>query len=209
MLVSDNVPPYDSHNFKIYYKRRGIRHRPVTELRPQGNAMAWSRWPTRQYWMTRVLEENKTILHFHSKVRHQLKYSWNCSRGLTCHHSQPSPTARTRRPRSETRLPWRRTRETLTRGSKPKTRRLRMGTRSLWPDARPQPRHPNPYKVVNIHQQPLAEEWENIPNPGQVGGAHVQAGGRQPGGGQDMVPARPHLGGRNDPTWYWHRGQRQ
>ena len=40
MLVSDNVPPYDSHNFKIYYKRRGIRHRPVTELRPHGNAMA-------------------------------------------------------------------------------------------------------------------------------------------------------------------------
>ena len=23
MLVSDNVPPYDSHNFKIYYKSRG------------------------------------------------------------------------------------------------------------------------------------------------------------------------------------------
>ena len=40
MLVSDNVPPYDSHNFKIYYKRRGIRHRPVTELRPHGNVMA-------------------------------------------------------------------------------------------------------------------------------------------------------------------------
>ena len=39
-LASGNVPPYDSHDFKIYYKRRGIRHRPVTELRPQGNAMA-------------------------------------------------------------------------------------------------------------------------------------------------------------------------
>ena len=31
-----------------------------------------------------------------------------------------------------------------------------------------------------------------------MGGAHVQAGGGEPGGGQEMVPVRPHLGGRSD-----------
>ena len=67
-LVSDNVPPFDSHDFKIYYKRRGIRHRPVTELQPVGNAMA-------ERMVKMILEENTTILHIHSRVRHQLKYS--------------------------------------------------------------------------------------------------------------------------------------
>ena len=52
--------------------------------------------------------------------------------------------------------------------------------------------------VTVDHQQSSAEEWENIPKPGQVGGAHVQVGWGEPGGGQEMVPARPHLGGRND-----------
>ena len=39
-LVSDNGQLYNSQDFKIYCKRRGIRHRPVTGLHPLGDAMA-------------------------------------------------------------------------------------------------------------------------------------------------------------------------
>ena len=39
-LVSDNGPPYNSHEFKRYCRKRDIRHRPATQLHPQGNAMA-------------------------------------------------------------------------------------------------------------------------------------------------------------------------
>ena len=56
--------------------------------------------------------------------------------------------------------------------------------------------------VRHVHRAPRIvtdKEWEDIPSPGQVGGAHVQAGGGEPGGGQEMVPVRLHLGGRNDP----------
>ena len=44
----------------------------------------------------------------------------------------------------------------------------------------------------HVHRAPRIatyKEWEDSPSPGQVGGAHVQAGGGQPGGGQEMVPA--------------------
>ena len=39
-LVSDNGQLYNSPDFKIYCKRRGIRHKPVTGLHPRGNVMA-------------------------------------------------------------------------------------------------------------------------------------------------------------------------
>ena len=39
-LVSDNGQPYNSQDFKIYCKRRGIRNRPVNGLHPRGNVMA-------------------------------------------------------------------------------------------------------------------------------------------------------------------------
>ena len=56
--------------------------------------------------------------------------------------------------------------------------------------------------VRHVHRAPRIvadKEWEDITSPGQVGGAHVQAGGREPGGEQEIVLARPHQSGRNDP----------
>ena len=43
------------------------------------------------------------------------------------------------------------------------------------------------------------KEWEDSPSLRQVGGAHFQEGRGRTGGGQEMVPARPHLSARNDP----------
>ena len=43
------------------------------------------------------------------------------------------------------------------------------------------------------------KEWKDSPSSRQVGGAHVQTGGGQPGGGQEMAPTRVLMGGRDDP----------
>ena len=40
MLISDNGPPYQSHEFAKYCKKMGIKHRPITETHPQSNAVA-------------------------------------------------------------------------------------------------------------------------------------------------------------------------
>ena len=39
-LISDNGPPYCSHEFEQYCRRMGIKHRPITETHSQSNALA-------------------------------------------------------------------------------------------------------------------------------------------------------------------------
>ena len=39
-LITDNGPPYQSHEFERYCKRMGIKHKPITETHSQSNAIA-------------------------------------------------------------------------------------------------------------------------------------------------------------------------